>query len=208
MKIGIAIIMAISSIFAWSASATHLVVDQDTGKLFGANSLDINGTLYDVRFVDGTCASLFNGCNEQSDFILTNFTDFVRAAEVLLAQVFINTDGGQFDDFPALTRGCSSVSICRAELPFQLSSPGIVDVIAARNGGLTGVEDRLIGTVRSSSYDSGFEPQATWAVFSRSNVPDPDTAAVPEPDIWAMFLLGFLLTGLALRRSNIPKAII
>ena len=46
-------------------AATPDVVD---GELVGASDVLVDGTLYDVKFQDGTCVDLFDGCDEVSDF--------------------------------------------------------------------------------------------------------------------------------------------
>ena len=41
---------------------------QASGQLVGAFNVDVEGTFYDVRFVDGTCIDLYEGCDEVGDF--------------------------------------------------------------------------------------------------------------------------------------------
>ena len=45
-------------------AATLNVVD---GQLMGASDVLVDGNLYDVQFLDGTCIDLYNGCDEISD---------------------------------------------------------------------------------------------------------------------------------------------
>ena len=45
----------------------ELILDGN-GKLAGAKNLLVEGNLFNVSFVDGTCASVFSGCDSPSDF--------------------------------------------------------------------------------------------------------------------------------------------
>src|SRR5262245_52041146 len=91
------------------ASAATLIV---AGKLFGASDVDVNGTLYNVMFVDGTCIALFSGCDEASDFTFQTEADARAASQALGDQVFFNSQGPigvppiEFDTTPGLTAGC------------------------------------------------------------------------------------------------------
>ena len=73
---------------AGTATAADLVVVG--GELRGANRVDVNGTLYDVEFVDGTCSALFNGCDALEDFTFRNEASAEAASLALTSQVFLN----------------------------------------------------------------------------------------------------------------------
>jgi len=69
--------------------AAHAVTLQinDSGILTGATGVEVGGTLYNVHFLDGTCADLFNGCdNAADDFAFTTKGDAQTAAPALLDQ--------------------------------------------------------------------------------------------------------------------------
>jgi len=42
------------------------------GQLEGATGVDVGGTLYDVEFLDGTCVTLYMGCDSVDGFHLSN----------------------------------------------------------------------------------------------------------------------------------------
>jgi len=88
-----------------------LIVD-DAGQLLGADGVDVEGTLYDVRFLIGTCIDLFEGCDEGSDF---PFVEPTQATRELLNQVFVDGPSGNFDSDPSLTFGCDA--ICSVSIP-------------------------------------------------------------------------------------------
>ena len=45
-----------------------LMTDDGTNNLISAWGVDVGGEILDVTFVDGNCASVFNGCDQDSDF--------------------------------------------------------------------------------------------------------------------------------------------
>lgn len=114
------------------ASAATLLLD-GAGKLIGADGVDVDGTLYDVRFSGGSCADVFDGCDSPNDFGWpdapgTNTPDrgIARsAASALLAKVFIDGALGNFDSDPSLTVGCDGTSDCRVLVPYDIADqPG------------------------------------------------------------------------------------
>lgn len=76
------------------------------GELQGAKNVSVDGTLYDVEFLDGSCIELFDGCDEVSDFTFQTTRMVELASHALIETVFINGPSGLFDDNPSLTRGC------------------------------------------------------------------------------------------------------
>ena len=57
-----------------TANAVPIVVG---GQLVGATNVDVGGTFYDVTFVEGSCNTLFNGC-DPSEFTFTTMPMPVR----------------------------------------------------------------------------------------------------------------------------------
>ena len=84
-------------------AATLNVVD---GQLMGASDVLVDGNLYDVQFLDGTCIGLYNGCDEISDFTFQTLTSASLASQALLERVFLDGPAGTFDSSPSLTHGC------------------------------------------------------------------------------------------------------
>lgn len=173
------------------AISATLIVD-GSGKLTGATDVNVLGTVYDVVFLDGTCASVFNGCDENDNFAFSNSRDAGLAALALLDQVFV----GSFDDSPALTSGCTDPLRCSVWIPFHVFSGFSIDVAVADNWYPGEVDRTLRGTFLLSDVPdfspSGGDPRV-WARFTR---------VVPEPSTWPMMLLGFALSGFLLRRSR------
>lgn len=92
---------------AGASSAATLTIDVG-GQLTGATGVNVNGTLYDVEFRDGTCFAIFDGCDDESDFTFTTITDALVASQALLDQVFVDSGLGDFDSDPSLTLGIES----------------------------------------------------------------------------------------------------
>jgi len=111
MKIYKMIIRTFLTLFI-STSAYSATLAIEDGQLVGADGITFGGYTGSVRFVDGTCADLFNGCDEPSDIIFESLTstntearDLAIAANfALLDQVFDASP--LYDENIALTFGC------------------------------------------------------------------------------------------------------
>ena len=98
--------------YPMSAQAVTLNVDSGTGQLLGATEVDVDGVLYDVDFVEGSCVALFDGCDSTSDFTFTTSTAALAAANALQSQVFTDTVAGNFNTEPELTFCCYDIASC------------------------------------------------------------------------------------------------
>jgi hypothetical protein len=177
-----------------SSSASAATLNVVGGQLMGASGVDVDGTLYDVAFGSGTCISLFNGCDEVSDFTFQTQASAVLASQALSDQVF-NSDSvlGPFDSDPTLTNGCfapGASGSCFLLTPYSLySNLGIAFVQATQFENSAGSEFGGDGVFESStlatSSDPDYDSYAVWTPLTV--VPEPSTA----------LLLGLGLTVLA-----------
>lgn len=182
-----------------TAPAGAAVQIVENGILTGATGVDVGGTSYDVEFLDGTCAAVFGGCNSSGDFTFTTFESGRLAAQSLLDQVFIDGVLGQFDTNPALTRGCSAPLSCHVLIPIEFSplNTNVVDAQVSINVG-SGFDDaNATFNLYRPNFDTSPSLGQVFARFTLSSV-----AAVPEPNTWAMMLMGFSAMGVALRRRR------
>ena len=119
------------------------------GQLLGASGVDVDGTLYNVEFLDGTCIALFNGCDESTDFTFQSEATADAAGAALMDQVFLDSALGLFDSNPELTAGCSNTfPSCFVMTPYlaYLNDPS-----AFQNPGVW-VVDRLATINLSQEY--------------------------------------------------------
>ncbi|MBU0554778.1 MAG: PEPxxWA-CTERM sorting domain-containing protein [Alphaproteobacteria bacterium] len=194
---------------ATSANAATLIVNN--GILQGATGVDVDGTLYDVAFREGTCAGLFNGCDEASDFTFTNEQSARLAADALRNQVLIDGPLGQFDADPSKTVGCPSTGApCGIYVPYgvALNFFGAESLVLAQGvenrkplpgpGGTSRDFDRLFSGNFPSDLTNDLSIRS-FAVFSSAS---PVAAAVPEPGTWALMILGFGAVGGSMRRRS------
>ena len=185
-------------LLAVPASAADLFVIG--GALMGANRVEVSGELYNVRFVDGTCSDLFDGCDEPSDFTFTTLATVTAASVALQNQVFVDGAAGAFNTDPELTNGCSDTQYCLALTPFEILSPGLINTYEAPN---------WTPPISSPSYElSKNDDQTTDSneaqVFARwTRLP----VAVPMSSTPAMLLILTLMvgTGFARMRSDINR---
>ena len=112
-------LLLVTFVLRSSADAATLLVN-GSGILTGATGVDVDGTLYDVEFVDGTCVALFDGCDSVTDFTFSSEADALAASQALLDQVFLDTAQGDFDADPGLTSGCinTTFGVCEVWTPF------------------------------------------------------------------------------------------
>jgi hypothetical protein len=94
----------------------------------GATGVNVGGAFYDVAFVDGTCISLFDGCDESSDFTFSTAADAVAASNALLALIN-DPANAAIDSSGASLDGCGNN--CTTWTPFYDTISGSSPVIGA-----------------------------------------------------------------------------
>lgn len=140
------------ALFSTAANSATLNFNSDN-RLTGATDLNVEGTLYSVEFKDGTCQSVFSGCDELSDVDFSTEAAARAAGEALLDQVLI----GLVDDTPGLQFGCLlGGQDCITLIPFsaQFNFPGS-PVIG-------------VNVIRTVNFSSGFPPTVFDNTFSSS----------------------------------------
>ena len=180
--------------FLWLSTLGHAATLQidGTGRLTGATGVDVGGTLYDVVFLDGTCAGLFSGCDAPADFPFPTEAGALSAAQALLDQVFI----GPFDTPPFPTGnifGCPNDGFCGALIPFGfgefnqlLTAVAINDVVESSDG---------LSIFEGTPTDTGSDSLFVYAVWTPSS-----SAAVPAPSTFVLLGAAGLAAWLARRK--------
>ncbi|MDO6487210.1 PEP-CTERM sorting domain-containing protein [Colwellia sp. 6_MG-2023] len=193
----LSLLISACSLFNLANATLMLNIDLTSGKLLGASNININGKLYDVSFVDGTCPDLFSGCDEQSDFSWQTEEESKVASLALLNDVFVDSVDGLFDSLPDLTFGCSSDTYndCFVITPYKSNTNNTLFGVMALNNSNPNWDTTSPFTV-GIGLNTGISNSSTYAVWSS---PKP-LQAVTEPTTLTIFALG--LIGLTLRRCN------
>jgi len=185
---------AICLLLLWilGSAAGAATLDVRGGVLYGATGVSVNGTLYDVSFVDGTCIGLFSGCDSQLDFPFSSAAAAVAASQALLEQVFLDGPLGAFDSNPTLTRGCEAafqIGVCSVFTPVDT----LVNNVLADNNSVEAFDSvRAAFTLPGEDLTPyGTVVYGVWA------------AAVPEPAPALLWLLGAgLIVSMARQRQR------
>ena len=187
--------VASSAWFMNTASAAVLQVSGD--ELIGALGVNVNGTLYNVEFVEGTCAALFSGCDQPSDFAFTTQAEADAASQALLDQVLIDGPQGNFDTQPTLTFGCepnTQAPYCAPLTPFMLmvNSDGAFVGSSEILNQPTVSGDTITSGFNTVGFDTTSNPFLVYVRFTPTALPEPTTVG----------LLAIGLAGFGLRRRK------
>lgn len=178
-----------------SEARATAILDVVDGQLLGARNLDVDGALYDVTFVEGSCFTLFDECDEASDFPINDEATARAAGQALLDQVFIDSVFGEFDSDPSLTGVCNLPDGCQLIIPFAVDR-NLVSWILSVNGPDESLDNLFDGTIPKRN-DTSEAPFAAYAFFSRTST------SIPEPSTLLLFGLGLVGLGLTSRRRRL-----
>ncbi len=199
-----AALAATLALAAAAAPAATLTLDA-AGRLLGATGVDVAGASYDVRFTDGSCASLYGGCDAVSDFAFSSNAQARAASLALMAQVF--NAFAAIDADPTLTQGCEEAgyvhlgqrqAACYAVTPYGFAVNGDVATHVALNDirdfmDQAGGPDTatIFGREQSLAGNTSFSRYYTYAVWSPAGSGGPSPAPAPASIVLAG--LGLLL---------------
>ena len=177
--------------FCSHAFSATLIINDDN-QLMGANEVLVNGTLYDVRFVDGSAGNLFSDGNDWYTTTFTTKEDAIEASQALLDQVFL----GIYDTDPELTNGIEDLSDTYINTAYDIRKGKRKDMvlIVTTHNYSDDKEDTVyypakFDQVTVLTLDSTNDGKTAWATWALS------PNAVPVPG--SLSLLGLGITAMA-----------
>jgi hypothetical protein len=191
-------VLLLFSLFSLPPSSAA-TLDVRAGVLFGAEGVIVDGMSYDVSFGDGSCISLFSGCDEPADFVFTDPQRSISANLAVLEQVLIDGPAGLFDSNPGLTNGCYDTANCFILSPVEArNTNGFVSTsIRNRSGSLADVWTGY-GSGPTRDWYSGDYPD--YPAMTRANQSRAfmvwTEAPRPVPIPGAVWLFGSALIGI------------
>lgn len=195
-------------LFSAGIHAMPMLTFNNEGKISGATGLEYEGLFYRATLSDGTCASIFSGCDSNSDFMIGT------VQQTSLAELFFNTFIGKansplyidnlLDSTPSLAVGCSENLRCFMHtprlIPRNANSQNLLtsDVRNYNNGSSLNDHFVLDGTSMRLPVDFSVVNGRTWLSFSADTAPSTSlrSGSIPSPGTLALLAMGLISLGL------------
>lgn len=184
VRVALAGMAGLIAMTALPAQALTRIFEGDV--LAGADSVDVQGTLLDVRFYDGSCVAVFTGCDEGDDFLFGSMgSPTPRDAARSLTREVLGRNSDIQSPYIGPVLGCTDVFNCDFIAPYSIDArrqvvSGIAAVNKVSSYGFT--VTALSSTLDTSTLDD--EVYARWSL-----------SPIPEPSPAALMLVGLLALG-------------
>lgn len=193
-------------------SATLLVID---GQLVGAEDVSVNGTYYDVTFIDGETVDLFSDGSGGVTFDFSTVEEATIAAQALATQAFANGYLWVFETIQGIEYGAYEADL------FGAIYPGAV--IVTPYGAFDPVMMSLVGveiyfeppSVQVEPLQLPIEPLQLPTAFDTADMPfmtyadwtlAPAMSQTPEPATFLLLGIGLLSFAGLTRKKYFNKA--
>ena len=192
---GVALMWMLS--ISGNAVGATLVTDIN-GQLLGVDGLDVNGTTYNVDFVEGSCYTLFSPCLT-SDVFTFDINEAVDASWALRNQVFEIPEWSSYDSMPDMTFGCNDPYGCTIYTPYAAGADNMGSAYFFNGDGLF-----FFNTVATcgncyKADDTTDNPTTVYAIWEEAGGVSP----VPVPAAAWLFGSGLLgLVSVARRKKS------
>ncbi|MCP5068191.1 MAG: PEP-CTERM sorting domain-containing protein [bacterium] len=159
------------------------MVTDASGNLRGYNGIAVDGSFYDVSFVDSSCVTLFSGCNDNADFPFAGSSPTYGAMQELGGMI----TGSFFEHLFSKIHGCTTaIASCNIITPYEYLPDGTTGVPGPLVQGhflqISGLVDPTAfpQIKRQPGADLGDSAyyQDVYAVWAPVGVPEPMTLSL------------------------------
>lgn len=172
-----------------------VILHVEDGLLTGASDVNLFGNLYRMEFVNGSCQSLFAGCDELADFTWQSRAEADAVYAFMRDNVFVDElNIGNFRSDMNSVFGCeSAIGNCFINEPYFVESDSF--------GTYTGMDHVLFpGALhgggfaqRRSDFDTTDDPNSVFAVWYVTSGEGPPIVVNAPGNMFFFLLLSFIV---------------